>query len=290
VEVVHRSTVTEDMIDGLGHMNVRYYGVNADAATRSLLAAAELVRPDQRPVARDIYTRHHREQMAGAHLAVRSGFVALTPALATIYHELFNTESEVLAATFIRKVALAGDQRFSHTAVTTIEIPEHGRPRSLTLDDDPLAGAPSVETLLERGLAMRHPRVVEADECGPDGRLIGERLHELLWRGEPIDPRPWDYHHKGDDGAPVNMAVMESRTVLGDLPSVGDEVQSFGGIVAIGDKTTTRRNWAMDLRTGQPILVGMTIGLAIDLRARRAVALPASIREEAESILAADLL
>ena len=34
----HRSTVTEDQIDHLGHMNVRFYGVNARQGTETLLS------------------------------------------------------------------------------------------------------------------------------------------------------------------------------------------------------------------------------------------------------------
>ena len=39
LEITHRSSVTEDQIDHLGHMNVQYYGTNARAATRAMEAA-----------------------------------------------------------------------------------------------------------------------------------------------------------------------------------------------------------------------------------------------------------
>ena len=64
--VTHTSTVTADQIDHLGHMNVRYYGINARAATRSLFGRGEIF---------DIYTRHHREQLLNAKLEVRSGIL-----------------------------------------------------------------------------------------------------------------------------------------------------------------------------------------------------------------------
>ena len=35
--VTHHSAVTEDQIDHLGHMNVRFYGVNAHAGTAAIL-------------------------------------------------------------------------------------------------------------------------------------------------------------------------------------------------------------------------------------------------------------
>ncbi|HEX5946441.1 MAG TPA: hypothetical protein VFY82_09200, partial [Acidimicrobiales bacterium] len=70
----HESTVTEDQIDHLGHMNVRYYAENARAGTRSLLGG--LPGWGRRPfVVHDVYTRHHREQMLGTALVVRSAIL-----------------------------------------------------------------------------------------------------------------------------------------------------------------------------------------------------------------------
>jgi acyl-CoA thioesterase FadM len=290
VEIVHRSTVTDDQIDALGHMNVRWYGVNADAATKALLARAELVRPGQALRTFDLYTRHHREQLAGARLAVRSGVLALTPRVATLYHELFNEDTEVLAATFVRRVSpVDPGGAFAHDHVATVEVPEHGRPRSVPVDDDPLADAPSVELLLERELAMRHPRLVGEGDVGPDGEVEPDRLQELLWGGEPIDKRPWVMHHVGPDGHRVNMAVMESRMVVGRAPRLGDRIQAFGATIAVGDKTTSRRQWVMDLVSGTPFLVSTSVGVALDLDARRATSLPPAMREEAQRNLQPDL-
>ena len=69
--VTHHSTVTEEQIDHLGHMNVRFYGVNAAAGTRALLAELGVGRRRAQVV--DLYTRHRREQLLGAELVVRSG-------------------------------------------------------------------------------------------------------------------------------------------------------------------------------------------------------------------------
>ena len=290
MEIVHHSTVTDEQIDALGHMNVRWYGVNAEAGTQALLARAELLGPNQRLRTFDLYTRHHREQMAGARLAVRSGFLALAPQVATIYHELFNEDTDVLAATFIRRTSPAdAGVTFGHLAVDTVTVPEHGGPRSVRVDDDPMAMAPSAETLLARGLAMRHPREVTAADVGADGEVPADRIQELLWGGQPIDPRPWDLHHRGREGQRVNMAVMETRMVVGRPPRLGDRIQSFSAVTAIADKTTTRRQWVMDLNAGVPLLVSTNVGVALDLEARRATSLPPAMREDAERNLHADL-
>jgi len=68
LSVTHTSSVTPDQIDELGHMNVRYYGQNASAATAAL--AKQLGVGDAS--VSGTYTRHHHEQMEGNQLEVRS--------------------------------------------------------------------------------------------------------------------------------------------------------------------------------------------------------------------------
>ena len=59
LHVTHTSHVTEDQIDHLGHMNVRFYGLNAAAGTRSILE--EMGVPAGTPIV-DLHTRHHHEE------------------------------------------------------------------------------------------------------------------------------------------------------------------------------------------------------------------------------------
>ncbi len=51
----HTSTVTEDQIDHLGHMNVRFYAVNARAGTDALLADLGLGRTPRRRRVRHVH-------------------------------------------------------------------------------------------------------------------------------------------------------------------------------------------------------------------------------------------
>ena len=69
LRTTHHLTVTEDMIDHLGHMNVRFYGQAALAASGVLAPEAE---GGIEVVPVDLYTRHFREQLLGAELEVRS--------------------------------------------------------------------------------------------------------------------------------------------------------------------------------------------------------------------------
>lgn len=108
LQVTHTSSVTEDQIDHLGHMNVRFYGVNAHAATRTILSTLDGW-PDGEHLVHDAYTRHRREQMLGTPLLVRSGFLGVDPEGLRIHHELVPANAEGLAATFVHKVSPTDD-------------------------------------------------------------------------------------------------------------------------------------------------------------------------------------
>ena len=74
MDVLHNTEVTPDQIDHLGHMNVRFYGAHARTGADRLLASFGLMSDEgPRAVGRDIYVRHHREQLVGAPLEVRGG-------------------------------------------------------------------------------------------------------------------------------------------------------------------------------------------------------------------------
>ena len=66
LEVTHTSTVTDDQIDHLGHMNVRFYGTNAQAASNAVVDRLGI--DPGRVDLTDVYTRHHQEQLLGASL------------------------------------------------------------------------------------------------------------------------------------------------------------------------------------------------------------------------------
>jgi acyl-CoA thioester hydrolase len=288
LQTTHRTTVTEDMIDHLGHMNVRYYGVAAraasDAVVRELGGEGDL---DVHAV--DIYTRHFREQLLGAELEVRSLVLSRGGGSLRLYHELRNTETEDLAASFVHRL----DARHGGELVTgwppaggsgDTDIPEHGRPRSISLDTAPLATAPGLaDVRADTLLAMRLPRTIEADECRPDGSYDPSAAPFLLWGGEPLEGATGPTLHAGPDGQLVGWATMENRMVINRLPRRGDRIQSFGAVVEIRDKTTHRVMWGYDLDRGDLLVAFEVIDVALDTVSRRAVSIPDELRGHAEA-------
>ena len=105
-------------IDGLDHMNVRYYAERAQRANQALLAELGLDAGDDsglRLTQPDTYTRYQREQFAGATLVVRGGVLEADANGVRCYYELANPAKGEIAATFLITGALA-DRTSGETA------------------------------------------------------------------------------------------------------------------------------------------------------------------------------
>ncbi|MFT4658405.1 MAG: acyl-CoA thioester hydrolase [Candidatus Aldehydirespiratoraceae bacterium] len=268
--VTHTSTVTADQIDHLGHMNVRYYGVNARAATRSLFGRGEIF---------DIYTRHHREQLLNAKLEVRSGILGVDSGSTRLYHELVNTSTGEIAATFVHRIR--SDTPID--SVDTIELPDHGRPRSIDLDAS--MSMPTINELRELDLAMRAPREINNDDTGASDTVSSSMVPMLFWGGTPMDGKAQQLVHTGPNGENIGWATMETRGVINRLPKLGTRIQSFGATTAIADKTTQTSMWVYDLdgggdRGGDLLASFEVVSVLFDIGARRAMSIPDDMRAE----------
>ena len=135
----HESTVTPDQIDHLGHMNVRFYAVNAQAGTQALLATI----PgwgDRPHIVHDVYTRHHREQLLGTPLAVRSAVVGAGPDGLRLHHELAASDTGTLAATFVHGISALDegggraplpDRLVAEAADLVLPLPDYATTRTI---------------------------------------------------------------------------------------------------------------------------------------------------------------
>lgn len=285
---MHTSTVTPDQIDHLGHMNVRYYGVNASAATNALFDQLG-INASQVDVG-DLYTRHHHEQLVGAELHVETGIAHADSDGLRIYHELRNSDDQI-AATFVYGVAAhtpLADDMVARAIELVVPIPAHGAPRSIVLDA-PSAPGPKLEEVQQRELAMRLPRAVDAGECDEQGNYQRADAPHLTWSGEPIDGDNHPHLHDGPNGEKMGWAVVETRLRIHRLPRVGDQIQSFAAVVDLGDKVTHRVQWSYDLTAGDVLVSFEVINLAFDTMTRRAMTIPPNLRANEERVLQPDL-
>jgi acyl-CoA thioesterase FadM len=286
-------SVTEDQIDHLGHMNVRFYGVAAGRGGDALLARCGLGESSGVRVV-DRYTRHHREQLLGAALVVRSGVVEATPRRVRLYHELVNRETGVVAATFVYTTVPEGPDGLGTPVLDAlaghlVEIPEYGRSRSIPLDTDALASAPTLEVVRDRRLAIREPRRVTAEECDATGRYLPSMAPALLWMGEPVDRGFPEMLHAGPNGEQMGWASMETRITAARFPRVDEEIQSFSAVVHVGDKILHNMMWAYGLEHGDLLVSFEIVNLAFDVGGRRPMVIPDEIRAHQERLLQPDL-
>ena len=279
----HASEVTEDQIDHLGHMNVRYYAENASAGTRAMLDA--LPGWGRRPfIVHDVYTRHHREQLLATALIVRSAVLGADIDGLRLHHELAARDTGVLAATFVHRVSPLdeGGERAplsDRLAAAAQDLalpapPPHAATRTISLDADLAASSPSLDEVRRRGLEVRRERLVTAEECDAAGRYTPEMAPMLVWGGEPVRPDSGPWLEEMPGGELMGWASMETRIQTRRLPRVGERVQSFGATVALHDKVTHRAHWCFGLEDGE-LLVGFEIvNLAFDTRSRRPMSIP----------------
>lgn len=265
----HTSRVTADQIDELGHMNVRYYVRNAAAGTDSMVAALGL--PPSTALV-DLYTRHHHEQMLGSELEVRSGLLAVGGRLG-FYHELTNAADGDLGATFVHVL--------DHPALEapTVDIPDHGRPRTLDLTADPIASAPTLSEVAELGLENRAVRLVDDEDTLGGDRVPPAAATGLIWGGLPPDGVERNWIQRRDDGVMMGWATMESRVTIASLPAKGTRIQSFGAVTAMERKTNRMIMWAYDIDTEDLLVVFEVVNLAFDIEARRSMLIPDDVRE-----------
>lgn len=276
--VTHTSSVTVDQIDHLGHMNVRYYAINARAATEAVMAGLghdAVTTPD----VFDMYTRHHREQLLGTRLAVRSAILGVDADSIAIYHELVASETGEVAATFVHRVRSG----VPTDHVDTIDLPPHGAPRSIDLDAE--LPQPGIDTLRDLGLALRAARTVDREDTDGGQSVPSHHLPMLLWGGTAPDGTEHELLHAGPGGSTLGFATMETRIGVHRVPSLGTRIQSFTATIAVADKTTQSAMWAYDLDRGDVLVTMQIVNLLFDLDARRAVSIPAAMRAEHEARL-----
>jgi acyl-CoA thioesterase FadM len=302
VELLHQTEVTPDQIDHLGHMNVRFYGANARTGADQLLERLGISGDEHRTVVgRDVYVRHHHEQLVGAPLEVRGGVLDGSTTGLRLYEELVNPDTGDLAATFVLGFELADattrqpipfdDAVVAAALADPVTIPERGRPRSVSLDVDPAARAPSLDLLRDRGLAMRQPRVLDARELEVDdhGFVSSVAIGELMWGGEPLEGDGFRPLEPLPGGGSMGFATMETRSTWARWPRIGDRVQSFAAPLMVQPKWMLTGHWSFDVDRGDLLVVFTVVNLAFDLQARRSMVMPDDVRQRIEGRVQPDL-
>ncbi len=313
MELLYSSEIQPNEIDHLGHLNVRFYMERAQRGFKALMDSLGLG-PDAcevlgaRLIQHDSYTRYHREQFKGSTLVVRGGVLEATPEALSLYFEVANDAKAEIAATFIigaSLVAPATRKRMTlppvvlaDAAARLIEAPEYGRPRSVDL------GPPRLdvrfEDLAERladdhadPMGRRMERTIEAADCDEHGFLADSqdmmfgnlRMPRLPREGEGEAPGAGHWGpmtFTSDEGHRFGWASMETRTVRVSAPRAGDVLASIGAEIALHGKARHSRRWIFNTTTGEIVSLNDNVSVALDLDARRSIAIPTKVRSQLE--------
>jgi len=298
-----QSPVGPEEIDSLGHLNVRFYLARVDRANRVLLDAlglgASVLEAQGATLRRmDTYCKFRREQFEGSELSVHGGVLQASGSQVRSYFEIRNAARDEIAATFVTGTVMA-----DHTSRQPLElpssvqqvneqygvqIPAYAQPRSLSLEP-PRLDVP-FQLLMDRigesvefGMTGRREGMIEASDCGPDGVLRDDvELMFVMFRKqmEQLDAKAFGPPiQRTDEGHRFAWAMLETRNIEVARPRAGDAVIWIGADVGIAEKSRQSRRWAFVKDTGQLLSIHDSVGIAMDLDARRAIAIPRSVRE-----------
>ncbi len=299
MRVLDTSDVLASEIDGLGHLNVRYYMARAQRANRVLMAEFGLgteALTGAKLVQMDSYCRYQREQFQGSTLTVNGGVLKADDAGLTLYLEVVNPAKDQIAATYVITSELidraSGEKRaipaasLAAAAGARIELPEHGRPRTIDLSPprvdvayDDLAARLADDASDPMSRSME--RVVEAEECDEYGFLA--ETQDLMFGGwrmpsaaEMRGMGPMTF--VGDEGHRLGWAALETRNVRVSQPRVGESLRSIGAEIGLHAKVRHSRRWMFNTTTGELVSLNDNVAIALDLDARRSIDIPPSLR------------
>ncbi len=286
---VYRNSVPTWESDMMGHMNVQFYVEKATIGLAVLghhlgLGPDFVRKQNARLVVRDHHIRFLREQRPGAPLSIRAGVLEAFPDHLRIYEEMINPATSEVAATFIAEVELRDLQTRD-----VRPIPEAAALAADKLRADlPDHGAP-------RGLERRPPRIgptlSEAEKCGMVQTYLGEVRPTMVnedgvlaaraYMGIISDAVPNLLSRMRNEGVSLREmggAALEYRFVYRQEPKVGDLITMRSAIKDFGEKTYTFCHWIFDLTTGEAVATAEAIAISLDLKARKAMAIPEEIK------------
>jgi acyl-CoA thioester hydrolase len=297
---VARSSVQTWECDQMGHMNVQFYLAKAEEGMAALATALGLGHHVQREngtvlIAREHHIRFHRELRPGAPFVVRGGVLrAMTEGL-ELYEEMRTVVPDEVSATFYVRAEWCDHQMrgglplpvaaLTKVAPFSIEMPPHGAPRGL-----------------EMTLPRPSPSLADAERMGLVTTYRGAVLPEFCDRAGFMTPR--HYMGRVSDAIPnllaqtrgedrsrsaTGGAALEYRFVYREPAREGDVLVLKSGLKSVGSKTYSWCHWLFDAESGSCFATAEAVAVAMDLSTRKAIEIPADMRQTLASLVIPDL-
>ena len=297
-----RSSVQTWECDQMGHMNVQFYVQHAEEAVARFamvlgLGPSVAREANARLIADQHHMRFHRELRPGAPFYLHVASVYTDGAFVAITAEMRSAVDDQVS------YSLTGQYRWVDvTSRAVLDLPETAVARANALRQ----AMPM--TAMERGLSLTPPRkianVAEANRMGLPVTFRGEVLSEHCDVSGTMRLR--DYIGRVSDAVPnllVRMtgqdrsklgnrtggAALEYRLVYREAAKIGDLLSVRSGIKSIGAKAYVWAHWMLNEETGEAIATAEAVAVAMDLDARKAIAVPDDMRAILTPMIVSDL-
>jgi len=278
--------------DHVGHLNTRYYVVRVEQALAGLARRLGLVDVIDSSATHQLFVkaqhmRFIREARAGAALHATAQVLSWGRDDAVVLFLLHHSNSGQVAATFRLSIAYvnrgsgqseAWPARATVAASTLLcEAPSEAKPRSISLENVDVTA--SLERAQQLGMRTTGVGTIMPDACDAHGLW---RLSSFMGRVADSIPHlrngEWrDVLARTMPGGPsrVGSALIEFQTVHVRWPKAGDGCEVRSALAGCTDRVTHSSHWLLDPETGAPWAAVRTVGIALDLDARRSIPLTA---------------
>lgn len=287
--VLHRSSVNAWDCDENGHLNVRYYiGKNYQGLIHLLatfgLNRHAIVALGGRIHLRNQHIRFHREARMAAPLIVRGQVLHVEDALVVAYTEIRNTQDDTLYTSFTTEIEIL-DVKKSVTLSFNLEthpepfvVPDYAGIRSLGPGTKPTL---NIDAALAVGYFETGRGTVLNEECDDGGRM---EIYQYAGRIADAIPTFMAAMQSEEEFAlrssgELGGAVVEYRVDYYSALGAGERFVIISGLPSFTDKTLRLSHLIFNLETAELVLQCQGVGVALDLRTRRAVAFSADRRE-----------
>lgn len=272
--------------DHVGHLNTRYYVARveqalADLARRLGVAHVNDSSGTHQLVVKAQHMRFLREARAGAALHATAQVLSWGRDEAVVLFLLHHSSSGEVAATF--RLSLAYVERGSGRQDSwpeqatraaddlLCEAPSEAKPRSISLEHIDVTA--SLERAQQLGMRTTGVGTIMPDSCDVHGNW---RLSSFMGRVADSIPHlgngEWrDVLARTMPGGPsrVGSALIEFQTVHVRWPRAGDGCEVRSALAGCTERVTHVSHWLLDPQTGAPWAAVRTVGIALDLDARR---------------------
>ncbi len=261
--------------DHLGHLNTRFYLAKIEQALPALGAVAS----------RRLRTQHlrfHREVRTGAPLYAIGGWLSGGGSAGERLIALHHAQDDALAMTCRLRHGDAAGQG---------DVPEGARERGLSLNKLAATKADGDEAA-RQGLARTGLTAILSDQCDADGAWRLSAMMGLI-ADASLHLRHGDWREvlartAGPEPLRIGNVLLEIGIVHHRWPAAGDAVEVRSALAECTSRITRTAHWLLDPTTGRPWAAAATVGMPMDLDARRAVALTPEAQAAFRAVAAAD--